>query len=313
MLVKEKRLFESIYRIRRVEMEISRVYSSDVVKSPIHLSIGQEYISVGICDVLEKKDIVFGTYRGHALYLAKGGNLNKMMAELYGKSDGCCKGKGGSMHLADKSVNMMGTSAIVASSIPEAVGYALAIQYKSINQVVVCFFGDGATNEGVFHESLNFASLKKLPILFVCENNNYAIHSRTSDRSAQPDLYKYAELHNISASVVTKCNIMELRDIARNIINNIKDGSGPHFLEVFTYRWMEHVGPDYDWSLGYRLKHDMDSWKNDDPVEILGGILPKEERLRIEQMVNREVYEAMSFADKSPFPNSDELYKDVYE
>ena len=158
MSEEEKRLFESLYRIRRVELEIARVYSSDVVKSPIHLSIGQEYIAVGICDILKKTDVVFGTYRGHALYLAKGGGLKAMMAELYGKIGGCCKGKGGSMHLADKAVNMMGTSAIVASSIPEAVGYALAIQYQSSNQVVVCFFGDGATSEGVFHESLNFAS-----------------------------------------------------------------------------------------------------------------------------------------------------------
>ena len=313
MSEEEKRLFESLYRIRRVELEIARVYSSDVVKSPIHLSIGQEYIAVGICDILKKTDVVFGTYRGHALYLAKGGGLKAMMAELYGKIGGCCKGKGGSMHLADKAVNMMGTSAIVASSIPEAVGYALALQYQSSNQVVVCFFGDGATSEGVFHESLNFASLKKLPILFICENNDYAIHSRLSDRSVQQDLHKFAESHHISASVFTECDIIKLRDNAKNIVSSIRAGRGPHFLEVYTYRWMEHVGPEHDWNLGYRSKDEIEFWKNNDPVECLGNMLPERERTYIEETVNQEVAIAMDFASQSPFPDAGELYKDVYD
>lgn len=144
------RLFTSLYRIRRVELEVARVYPTDVIKSPVHLSVGQEFISVAVCDVLNLSDIVFGSYRGHALYLAKGGDIKAMLAELYGKLDGCCRGKGGSMHLADKSVNMMGTSAIVATTIPEAVGYALAIKYRSSNQIVACFLVMGLLVRALF-------------------------------------------------------------------------------------------------------------------------------------------------------------------
>ncbi len=307
------RLFCALYKIRRVELEVARVYPSDVIKSPVHLSVGQEFISVAICDILEKSDIVFGTYRGHALYLAKGGNLNAMMAELYGKIDGCCRGKGGSMHLADKSVNMMGTSAIVATSIPEAVGYALAVQYRSGNEVVVCFFGDGATSEGVFHESLNFASLKKLPILFVCENNDYAIHAKLSDRAAQMDLYKLAESHHIPARIVKESDIFKLRDEAITMIKDIRSGGGPQFLEAHAYRWLEHVGPGNDWNLGYRSQEEIRKWEKDDQVEHLGELLPIDLRIRLEKEINNEVAESMIFAEKSPFPLRDELNKDVYK
>jgi TPP-dependent pyruvate/acetoin dehydrogenase alpha subunit len=306
------RLFRAIYRIRRVELEVARVYPSDVIKSPVHLSVGQEFISVAVCDILEKSDIVFGTYRGHALYLAKGGNLNAMMAELYGKVDGCCKGKGGSMHLADESVNMMGTSAIVATSIPEAVGYALAIQYRGGNEVVVCFFGDGATSEGAFHESLNFASLKKLPILFVCENNDYAIHARLADRAAQMDLYKLAESHHIPARIVKESDIFSLRDESSSMISEIRSGSGPQFLEAHAYRWLEHVGPGDDWNLGYRSEEEIKKWKKEDQVEVLGNQLSPDLKLQIEQQINNEVEESMIFAEKSPFPTREELTKHVY-
>ena len=308
-----KRLFISLYRIRRVELEIARVYPTDVIKSPVHLSVGQEFISVAVCDVLNLSDIVFGSYRGHALYLAKGGDIKAMMAELYGKLDGCCRGKGGSMHLADKSVNMMGTSAIVATTIPEAVGYALAIKYRSSNQVVACFFGDGATSEGAFHESLNFASLKKLPILFVCENNDYAIHSRLVDRANQMDLYKLAESHHITSCVVKESDIFKLRNTADTMINEIRSGSGPQFLETYAYRWMEHVGPGNDWSLGYRSEEEIQQWEKDDQVKILGKMLPRDDRLRIEKEINNEVASAMKFAENSPFPGKEELKKHVYK
>jgi TPP-dependent pyruvate/acetoin dehydrogenase alpha subunit len=307
------RLFRSLYKIRRVELEVARVYPSDVIKSPVHLSVGQEFISVAICDILKKSDIVFGTYRGHALYLAKGGNLNAMMAELYGKVDGCCRGKGGSMHLADKSVNMMGTSAIVATSIPEAVGYALAIQYRADKEVVICFFGDGATSEGAFHESLNFASLKKLPILFVCENNDYAIHARLSDRAAQMDLYKLAESHHIPAQIVKESDIFTLRNVANSMVTEVRSGSGPQFLEAHAYRWLEHVGPEDDWNLGYRSEQEIIKWEKDDQVEVLGSLLSKKLRLQIEKEINNEVKKSMIFAHQSPFPSKEELSKHVYK
>src|SRR5262249_37388921 len=177
-----ERFYRSLYRIRRTEQEIARVYPTDKVESPVHLSLGQESAAVGVCAALRPTDIVFATYRGHAAYLAKGGDLDAMVAELYGKANGCAGGKAGSMHLIDVGAGMMGTSAVVATTIAQAVGYALAEKMRRRDTVVVSFFGDGALDEGVFHESINFAALKKLPVLFVCENNGYAIFSRVRDR-----------------------------------------------------------------------------------------------------------------------------------
>src|SRR5262245_12617119 len=164
-------LYRSLLRIRRVEEEIARIYPTDRIKSPVHLSIGQEAVSVGVCEALEPADVAFGTYRSHALYLAKGGDLKRMLAELYGKVTGCARGKGGSMHLIDAAHGVMGASAVVASTIPQAVGYAYALKLRGTPAIVASFFGDGAVEEGVFHESIHFAALRRLPVLFVCENN----------------------------------------------------------------------------------------------------------------------------------------------
>ena len=179
-----ERFYRALYRIRRVEEEIARVYPHDKIKSPVHLSIGQEAISVAVCEALAPSDVVFGTYRGHALYLAKGGDLRQMIAELYGKATGCAQGKGGSMHLIDTDAGVMGTSAVVGTTIANAVGYANAMAYRRGGTIVASFFGDGATEEGVFHESLNFATLKRLPMIFICENNSYAIHTYQLRRQA---------------------------------------------------------------------------------------------------------------------------------
>src|SRR5918997_5171096 len=170
------RIFKSLYRIRRVEEEIARIYPTDKIKSPVHLSIGQEWIAVGVCEALRPGDIVFGSYRSHAYYLAKGGDLKKMFAELYGKATGCAKGKGGSMHLVDVAHGVMGASAVVGTTIPNALGYAYALKLQKRKNVVVSFFGDGATEEGGFHESMNLAAVLGLPVLFVCENNLFSSH-----------------------------------------------------------------------------------------------------------------------------------------
>ena len=191
------------YRIRKIEEKISEIYHSDKIQSPVHLSNGQEAVAVGICHHLKKTDLVFGTYRGHALYLAKGGSLRKMMAELFGKSSGCSKGKGGSMHLADKENGVMGCSAIVSSTIPHAVGAAYAAKLKKTGGIIVCLFGEGATGEGVYHESLNFASKHKLPILFVCENNEWAIFTKVAEVHAfEP--YQHAMSYGIPVNLLEK-------------------------------------------------------------------------------------------------------------
>lgn len=309
----QARLYRQLYLIRRVEERIAEVYWTDVIKSPVHLSIGQEAISVGICDVLRQDDIAFGTYRGHALYLAKGGDLNAMMAELYGKLDGCCRGKGGSMHLADPAVNMMGTSAIVASSIPEAVGYAFGLKMQKSDSVVVCFFGDGATGEGAFHESLNLASMKALPILFVCENNDLAIHSVLNARSAQPDLTALARVHNIPAERLENDDIFALRERAADLTAQIRRGGGARFIECVTHRWKEHVGPGEDWNLGYRGEDEAAEWRRSDQLALLGARLPDDERGRIEAEAEEAIGKAIAFAERSPFPGKEELLRHVYK
>jgi TPP-dependent pyruvate/acetoin dehydrogenase alpha subunit len=241
-----EQLYRSLYRIRRIEEEIARVYPTDQIKSPVHLSIGQEAVAVGVCAALEPQDVVFGTYRGHALYLARGGSLKEMVAELFGKATGCTRGKGGSMHLIAPDQGVMGTSAVVGTTIANAVGYAYALQYQARNAIVANFFGDGATEEGVFAESLNFAVLKRLPILFICENNQYAIHTHQSRRQGLPDICGRARAFGMPAERIEDNDLLLLLERMRAVVPEVRAGRGPYFVEVMTYRWNEHVGPNQD-------------------------------------------------------------------
>src|SRR2546423_8802086 len=238
------RLYRSMYLIRRVEEEIIRLYPTDKIKSPVHLSIGQEAVSAAVCDHLDRRDYVFGTYRGHALYLAKGGDVPRMMAELYGKVDGCARGKAGSMHLVDPDVGMMGTSAVVATGISNAVGAALALRMKKSPAVVACFFGEGAVDEGAFHESINFASLKKLPILFVCENNFYAIYSHVRDRMAGPGLRARSKAYGVEAELIEDHEPMKLHERAGAAVAAVRSGGGPRPLESMNHPLRDHVRAD---------------------------------------------------------------------
>jgi len=306
--------YEKFYRIRRIEQVIAEIYPTDLIKSPIHLSTGQEGPSLAVCYNLLKNDIAFGTYRGHALYLAKGGSLKKMFAELFGKIDGVARGKGGSMHLIENSVNMAGTSAIVSSAISEAVGYALALKMnKNKKHIVVCFFGDGATNQGVFFESLNFASLKKLPILFVCENNDLAIHSKVSDRSVQNKHYKFAEVFNIKSKLYIDDNIIKLNQDLKKDINQVRKLQKPIFVEIKTNRWLEHVGPNEDWYMGYRSKKNLNNFLKDDPLKKLEKKINKNLKIHIYEKVENEIKQAIRFAKKSKFPNKNEVFKHVFK
>ncbi len=279
--------------IRRVEEEVARVYPTDKIKSPVHLSIGQEAASVGVCDVLEAGDVVFGTYRGHAAYLAKGGDLRRMIAELYGKATGCAGGKAGSMHLVDVDHGVMGMSAVVGTTIPHSAGYAYALQLQKTQSVVVCFLGDGATEEGVFYETLNFAALKALPLLFVVENNGYAILGVEAVRLESDDIWT-------------------LRDTAAQAISTMRAGEGPRLIEVPTYRWLEHVGPGEDFLSGYRSVDEARPWLENDQMQRTGALLPTALRTRIEQEVEDQVADAFAFADASPYPTDEELWTHVY-
>jgi TPP-dependent pyruvate/acetoin dehydrogenase alpha subunit len=308
-----ERLYRALYRIRRVEEEVARVYPSDKIKSPVHLSIGQEAVSVGICEALDPRDIVFGSYRGHALYLAKGGNLRRMVAELYGKDTGCTRGKGGSMHLIDAERGVMGASAVVGTTIANAVGCAYALRYRRQKNIVASFFGDGATEEGVFSESLNFAALKNLPILFVCENNQYAIHTHQSRRQATPAICDRASALGVPAERLDGNDLPALLDRAAAVVAGIRDGSGPAFLEVMTYRWREHVGPGQDFHLGYRTPAEAAPWQAGDALPRMAEKVEPRERLRLEQEVEEEIAEAFAFAEASPFPQAAVLTTDVYK
>lgn len=309
-----ERLYYSLYRIRRVEEEIADIYPTDKIKSPVHLSIGQEAVSVAVCDALNRDDIVFGTYRGHALYLAKGGDLKGMIAELYGKIDGCAKGKGGSMHLVDIDNGIMGTSAIVATTIPDAVGYAYALKYQRKDSIVVSFFGDGAVEEGVFYESINFAALKHLPIIFICENNSYAIHTHQLKRQSVANICERVVSFGIKAERINDNDVLSLRERISSNIESLRNGeTGPLFFECMTYRWREHVGPNEDFSLGYRTREEAESWIQNDQVERIGKMLETEQQTKIEKEVEEEIREAFAFAEKSPFPEASELYTDVFK
>ena len=307
------RLYRSLRRIRRVEEAIVGIYPSDKIKSPVHLSIGQEAVAVGVCEALAPSDVIFGSYRGHAMYLAKGGSLRGMIAELYGKIDGCARGKGGSMHLVDVARGAMVTSAVVATTIPNAVGYAYAVRYRREPRVVVSFFGDGATEEGVFAESVNFAALKKLPVLFICENNRYAIHTHQDKRQATRDICARVRAHGIPAETIEDGDVFRIHQAASAAAAAVRaEGGGPRFIECITSRWVEHVGPGEDFGLGFRSRDEVAPWIADDQATRLGGMLPVKQRETIDRGIESEIEDAFDFAEKSPFPGPEELYKHVY-
>jgi len=309
-----EKFYKSLYKIRRVEEEIIKIYPTDKIKSPVHLSIGQEAVSVGVCEALKLDDVVFGTYRSHAMYLAKGGSLKKMMAELYGKSTGCAKGKGGSMHLIDIEKGIMGTSAIVATTIPVSVGYAYGLKYREKDSVVVSFFGDGAVDEGAFHESMNFAALKKLPVLFVCENNFYAIHSHHLNRHLKDNIWERSRSYGMDSERIEDNDIFRIYNFVKLNIEKMRNGgNGPVFLECMTCRWKEHVGPNDDFRLGYRGEEDVLLWKKNDQLEKLRKLLKPSVLKSIESEVEKEIDEAIQFAEESRFPEYDALYEDLFK
>jgi len=308
-----ERVYRAIKRIRRVEEVTADVYPSDKIKSPVHLAIGQELVSVAVCDVLEQGDVVGGSYRSHAAFLAKGGNLDAMMAEMYGKDKGCCRGKGGSMHIGDAGAGVAGSSAVVGTQIPMMAGYALALKRQARARVAVVFFGDGATEEGCFYETLNFAALMKLPLLFVCENNGYAIHEPIAKRRARPEaLCAIANAMGVPARRVADGNTFAVRDAARSAILRIRDGGGPEFIEAQVYRWREHVGPNEDFDQDYRCRSEAEPWMANDEVARLAGLIDPAARARIDAEIEIEIAAALAFAEQSPAPLPQELYADVY-
>ena len=306
------RVYRSLRLIRRTEEEIARIYPSDKIKSPVHLSIGQESVSVGVCDVLNGDDMMSATYRGHAAYLAKGGDLNQMMAELYGKGTGGAGGKAGSMHLVDMKAGVLGMSAVVGTTIPIAAGYAFAMKREGKGRVTASFFGDGATEEGVFSETLNFTALHKLPVLFVCENNGFAIHSPLSNRWATEALCERVRTYGIPTHEVGDADVFTIRQTADGALQAIRNGEGPQFMECKTYRWREHVGPGEDYEDDYRTRDELNPWQDSDAVAATGAMLDEPERETIDSEVEQQIADAVEFAEQSPWPEPEELFSHVY-
>ena len=265
------RVYRSLRLIRRTEEEIASIYPSDKIKSPVHLSIGQESVSVGVCDILDASDVISATYRGHAAYLAKGGDLKQMMAELYGKGTGCAAGKAGSMHLIDMDANVLGMSAVVGTTIPVAAGYAFALKREGKGRIAASFFGDGATEA-------------------LCER---------------------VRTFGIETQELADDDVFAIREAAGQAAQAIRGGEGPQFIECKTYRWLEHVGPGEDYDDGYRTRDELDAWQARDQVAATGAMLDDAERQVIDDEVESLIAEAVDFAEQSPWPEPEELYSHV--
>lgn len=305
-----KKAYYLFLLIRRSEEKIIELYNTDKIKSPVHLSIGQEAIAVGVSLALSESDIIFSNYRGHAHFIAREANLDKMWAELYGKSRGTARGKGGSMHLNDYEKNFIPTSAIVSTAVPEAVGYAFALKYKKQEGIVVCYHGDGATDEGVFWESLNFASLHSLPIIFICENNKYAIYSHQNTRSLNNPIVDRAKAFGVSSIRVSGNKTKNFFDATLDCIKQIKKKSQPFLLECMTTRWRDHVGITIP-ELSKAEFEEIENAKKNDDLKELEKQLPEDDVLIINKKVTIEIEKAINFAESSNFPEESELYDNV--
>lgn len=315
----QKRLYSELLRIRITEEVLVGAYCDQEMRCPVHFSIGQEAVAVGVCQALSGCDTVMSGHRSHAHYLAKGGNLKSMVAELYGKSTGCASGKGGSMHLIDLTANFLGATSIVAGTMPVAVGVGFANKLKNKESVSVIFFGDGATEEGLFYESLNFAALHKLPVLFVCENNLYSVYSPLSVRQPRSrKIYKVAMAMGINSVKINGNDVEKVYLNTKKALDIIRLKKGPYFIEAMTYRWLEHCGPNYDNSLGYRTEKEFLKWKENDPVvtyqqRLLKRAIISDEFIEaLRHKIRREIKDAFDHAKSSSFPAPDRLTEDVY-
>lgn len=310
----ELELYRKMFLIRKVEQTIQENYFDDEMKTPMHMTMGGEAISVGVCSALGDKGQFFATYRSHGPYLASGGDLKKFFAEMYGKKEGRYRGKAGSMHIASPETGHISSSAIVASNIPVAVGAAYANKRKKNGKIVAVFFGDGATEEGNFWESINMACLWKLPIMFICEDNRLAVHTPQDERHGYKSIGACIDGFKINVAHDYGMNVQEVYIRAKEWAGQMNmDDPTPVFLHLEYYRYLEHVGVNSDTHEEYRKK-DWEDTKDNDPIMILRNRLirdnfPVED---VEEKISKEIKEAMEFAKKSPISHINELHKDVF-
>ena len=315
----QKLMLERMWTIRNFEEKVMEVHEAGEFVGAAHPYIGEEAVAVGVCLALKDTDYIAGNHRSHGHPLAKGGSVKKAMAELYGRVDGYCKGKGGSMHLADFSVGILGESGIVASSVPVATGAGLASKISKNNFVSVVFFGDGASNQGACHESMNLASIWKLPVIFVCENNQFAITTSYQNSVAVENVSDRAQAYNMPGILVDGQNVEAMYEATTEAVKRARNGEGPTLIEGLTYRFEEH-------SLGlgrvrrgeYRTSEEISKWRDRDPIGIHSqklidrGVLSEEEINKIESDSKKEIEEAVEFARNSKFPEPEELFEDMW-
>ena len=310
-------LFRSMTRIRVAEETIAELVEQNEIRCPTHLCIGQEAIAAGVCAALRRDDYVFGGHRSHGHYLAKGGDLRALMAELFGKTTGCSRGRGGSMHLFAVEVGILGTVPLVAATIPIAVGSALASKLRKDSRVSVAFFGDGATEEGHFHEAVNLAALHRLPVVFVCENNLYASHMHILERRAKDNIVDAARAHGTSGLCLDGNDVAAVYRAADEAIQSAREGHGPALLECRTYRWRGHVGPAMDLDVGLKRKDELQDWLPKDPLKrarasLLSRGVAEAALLAIENEAHEEIEDAVRFGLNSACPDADELLEHVF-
>jgi len=310
-------MYRTMVRIRICEERIAELVEERAVGTPCHLSIGQEAIAAGVCAALTRDDYVWGGHRSHGHYLAKGGDLRAMMAEILGRKTGCCEGRGGSMHLFASEVGILGTVPLVAATIPLAAGAALAAKMRGDSRVSVSFFGDGAIEEGHCHETMNLAALYKLPVVFVCENNLYASHMGLLERRAEDNIPQVAAAHGMPGARIDGNDARAVYQAATEAVTRARGGDGPTLLECRTFRWRGHVGPSWDIDVGVQRKDELKDWLPRDPIPRLRNWLVERgcdagELAAIDAAAGAEVTEAVEFARSSPFPRPDELTEHVF-
>jgi len=308
-------MYQRMLQIRYFEEKVFELYGQNLVPGTIHLYAGQEAVAVGVCANLRRDDYITSTHRGHGHCIAKGADLSKIMAEILGKKTGYCKGKGGSMHIADFSLGMLGATAVVAAGIPIAAGAGLSIKLRGTDQVVACFFGEGASNQGTFHEGINMAAIWRLPVVFVCENNLYAMGTRQNIVMTIENIADRAAAYDIPSVTVDGNDVLAVYEATSEAVNRARQGGGPTLIECKTYRQKGHSRFD---PAAYRPKEEVEEWLKKDPIPRFKsklmemGVLTEEENENLRRNAAGAVEEAVKFAMESPFPQPEEALEDVY-
>lgn len=310
-----KRMYKTLVRIRKFESKAVDLFAEGQIPGFLHSYLGEEAIATGVCANLRKTDFITSTHRGHGHIIAKGGDTKYMMAELYGRTTGYCKGKGGSMHIADRDLGILGANGIVGAGQDIAVGAGLAIRYRGTDQVAACFFGDGSTNQGTFHEALNLASVWKLPVIFVCENNHFGISMSQSKHQAIQDIADRAASYGFPGIAVDGNDVMAVYEVAKEAVDRARKGQGPTLIECKTWKWRGHFEGDPG---TYKDPKEQEAWMDKEPVGRYrtfleeNGVMTSDETSAIDTMIDDEIDAAIAFASESPLPKPEDVVKDVY-